>query len=136
MKNHSESIENRLAQVEQLLIDLKAYVHGQSTATLVAITEVGRAALAAANSNDSAANPGADRLMNVEEAANYLGLAVPTVYSLLQRRALPGSKRGKRWYFSLRELTEWAMAGRKKTIQEIEAEAEAYVLEVRKGGKR
>ncbi|MCX6243687.1 MAG: helix-turn-helix domain-containing protein [Bacteroidetes bacterium] len=79
--------------------------------------------------------PESDQLLTIQQAAEVLHLTVPTMYGLVQRASIPVCKRGKRLYFSKQELTSWIMAGRKKTISEIDAEAENY-LSSRKRGRR
>lgn len=71
--------------------------------------------------------PDTDKLLTIQEAAAIIHLAVPTVYGLVQRKEIPVAKRGKRLYFSKQELTSWILAGRKKTISEIQAEENEYV---------
>lgn len=80
-------------------------------------------------------HPKDDKLLSVAEAANLLDLSVPTIYGYVQRQEIPVNKRGKRLYFSKQELTEWVKAGRKKTVSEIEAEAESFLISKKKGGK-
>ncbi len=77
-------------------------------------------------SNDP--QPEADKLLTITETAEIIHLSVPTVYGLVQRSEIPVCKRGKRLYFSKLEVTNWIMAGRKKTTDEISAEAVAYFL--------
>lgn len=66
-----------------------------------------------------------EKPLSVDEAADLLRLRKPTVYGLVSQGAIPYSKKGKRLYFSKAELTEWVKSGRKKTNDEIQAEAEA-----------
>lgn len=68
-----------------------------------------------------------DQLLTIQQAAEFLNLCVPTIYGLVSKSALPVNKRGKRLYFSKQELSDWIKAGRKKTISEIEAEADTYL---------
>lgn len=68
-----------------------------------------------------------DKLLTIRDAAEILHLSVPTVYGLVQRSEVPVCKRGKRLYFSKQELLAWIKSGRKKTISEINAEAEKYI---------
>jgi excisionase family DNA binding protein len=63
----------------------------------------------------------------VQEAADFLHLTVPTIYSKVSKGELPYMKRGKRLYFSRTELMEYLKEGRKKSNAEIEQEAEAYL---------
>lgn len=80
--------------------------------------------------------PEADQLLTVKETANFLNLSVPTIYGYVHRQEIPVNKRGKRLYFSKKELTAWIKGGRKKTISEISEEAASYVQSKKKGGKR
>jgi excisionase family DNA binding protein len=86
-------------------------------------------------SNDP--QPEADQLLTIGQASEILHLTVPTIYGLVQRAEVPVCKRGKRLYFSKQELTSWIMSGRKKTVAEIESEANAYMTaNSRKTGNR
>ena len=71
-----------------------------------------------------------DQLLTVQEAAEFLSLAVPTIYTKTSRGELPvmKMKRGKRLYFSRVELTEYLKAGRKKTLAETAKEADQYLI--------
>lgn len=64
-----------------------------------------------------------DQLFTIDQAAEFLSITKPTVYSLVSRGDLPVMKRSKRLYFSKDELTNYLKQGRKKTNSEIEAEA-------------
>lgn len=77
---------------------------------------------------DAAAAPQSDKLLSVKEAAEFLNLSVPTIYSKVSRNELPVMKRSKRLYFSRVELTEYLRKGRRKTLSEIEDEAEEYLI--------
>jgi len=68
-----------------------------------------------------------DQLLTIKEAAVFLHLSVPTIYGYVSRSAIPVSKQGKRLYFSKQELTEWVKIGCKKTIAEINDEANTYL---------
>jgi excisionase family DNA binding protein len=68
-------------------------------------------------------SPGQEELLNITQAAKFLNLSVPTIYSKVCRKEIPVNKRGKRLYFYASELTEWVKSGRKKTADEIREEA-------------
>jgi excisionase family DNA binding protein len=69
-----------------------------------------------------------DDFLTIQEAAEFLKLSVPTLYSKVSKQELPGvMKRGKRLYFSKVELIEYLKQGRSKTRSEIAEEAEAYL---------
>ena len=74
-----------------------------------------------------------EQLLTIQEAAEFLSLAVPTMYSKVSKREIPCMKRGKRLYFSRTELLEYLKDGRKKSNAEIEQEAKAYLLNNKKG---
>lgn len=69
-----------------------------------------------------------DKLMTVKDAAEFLNLAVPTIYGLIHDSQIPFNKRTKRIYFLKSDLLEWIKAGRRKTRAEIEMEASNYIL--------
>lgn len=69
-----------------------------------------------------------DKLLNVEEAAKFLHLAVPTIRSKASRKELPFMKRGKLLYFSQKELTDYLKKGKVKSNDEVEAEADKYLF--------
>lgn len=64
-----------------------------------------------------------DELLTVEDTAKFLSLSVPTIYGLISKGDLPMMKRGKRCYFSKKELIEYLREGRRKTNSEIQREA-------------
>ena len=65
-------------------------------------------------------------LVGIKKASELLGLALPTLYALTSSRRIPHSRKGKKLYFSKTELTEWVKSGTRKTISEIETEAENF----------
>lgn len=76
-----------------------------------------------------------EQLLTVQEAAQFLNLTVPTIYSKVSKGDLPVMKRSKRLYFSSTELMEYLKEGRKKSNAEIEQEAEAYLSNNKKALK-
>ena len=73
-----------------------------------------------------------EQLLTIQEAARFLNLTVPTMYSKVSKGELPVLKRSKRLYFSRTELLEYLKEGRKKSNAEIEEEVNAYFK--KKGG--
>ena len=109
MNNPFEVIEARLSSIENLILDLK------HQPTKVEPTD----------------QP--EQLLTIQEAAEFLSLTVPTMYSKVSKREIPCMKRSKRLYFSRTELLEYLKDGRKKSSAEIEQEAKAYLLNNKKG---
>jgi excisionase family DNA binding protein len=64
-----------------------------------------------------------EQLFTIQEAAKFLNLTVPTIYSKVSKGELPFMKRGKRLHFSSTELMQYLREGRKKTNSEVQAEA-------------
>ena len=61
-----------------------------------------------------------EQLLTIQQAAEFLSLTVPTIYSKVSKGELPFMKRGKRLYFSKTELMEYIKAGRKQTKAELD----------------
>jgi excisionase family DNA binding protein len=74
-----------------------------------------------------------EQLLTIQQAAEFLSLSVPTLYTKVSKGELPVMKRSKRLYFSRTELMEYLKEGRKKSNAEIEAEADQYLTSKRKG---
>jgi len=74
-----------------------------------------------------------EKLLTIQEAAKFLSLTVPTMYSKVSKGELPVMKRGKRLYFSRTELLAYLKEGRKKSNAEIEQEAKKYLSNNKKG---
>jgi len=69
-----------------------------------------------------------DEIGGIELAIELTGLAKPTIYGLVSERKIPHSKRGKKLYFSRKELLEWLTTGKRKTQDEIADEAANFDL--------
>lgn len=76
-----------------------------------------------------------DDLLTVKACAELLSLSIPTIYGKLHRRELPAMKRGKRVYFRRSEILEYLEQGRKKTISEIQAEANCSIANNKRSRK-
>lgn len=71
-----------------------------------------------------------EQFLTIQQAAAFLCLSVPTIYSKVSKRELPYMKQGKRLYFSKSELSEYLKSGKKKTS--VEMEAENYLVTTKK----
>lgn len=65
--------------------------------------------------------------MDVHEAALFLKLKVPTIYSKVSKGEIPSMKRGNRLYFSRKDLTLYLQEGRTKSEAEIDELASKYI---------
>ncbi len=76
-----------------------------------------------------------DRFLSISEAAEFLNLAVPTLYSKVSKGEIPYIMQcSKRLYFSEQELLTYIKAVRRKTKGEIAVEADE-LLTKKKGGE-
>ena len=71
-------------------------------------------------------------LINIQEAAALLNLAVATVYEKTSEKLIPHYKHGKKIMFKKSELLAWVESRRVKTIHEIRKEASSQMLKARK----
>ena len=55
-------------------------------------------------------------LLNIREAARYLGISHHTLYKLLERHAVPAAKVGGSWRFAPERLDEWIAAKMNESI--------------------
>ena len=67
-----------------------------------------------------------NQLLTAPQAAVYLNIKLPTLYSKVSKRELPVMKRGKKLYFSKKELLEYLKTGRKKTMAELDLESKNF----------
>lgn len=102
MENPFELILDKLVRIEHLLTNLRAKEPEQN----------------------STPEPG---LFTIGQAAEYLCLAKSSVYKMTAERTIPHFKLSKRVYFKPKDLEEWVLKSKIKTVQEIEAEAEGYL---------
>jgi len=68
-----------------------------------------------------------EQLLTIEEAAEFLHLSKPTLYSKVSKGELPVMKRSKRLYFSRTELLDYLKAGRRQSNAETDTAANKYV---------
>ncbi len=59
-----------------------------------------------------------DYHFNVEEAARFLRIAVPTLYTYTSKRLIPFIKSGKKLMFSKQELVKWLDTFQKPALDE------------------
>lgn len=109
MTNPFDNIDQRLSNIENLLLDIK-------------------------HKPIETPQPESEQLLTIQQAAEFLKLSVQTIYGYVHRAEIPVSKGKKRLYFSKKELTDWIQAGRKSTVTEIATDAHNYVSIKKKKG--
>lgn len=63
-------------------------------------------------------------ILNIEEAAELLGVSVKTFNKVLHSEDLPARKIGREWKFSRRALIEWVGSGRSRDFYRESGEEE------------
>lgn len=48
-----------------------------------------------------------DKMLTIEQASDLLKLKIATIYTLHSRGEIPAHKRGKRLFFSTKDLNQW-----------------------------
>lgn len=76
---------------------------------------------------DNVSQPEPDQFLTVDQTAEFLKLAKPTIYGLISKGDLPVMKRSKRCYFSKADLISYLKEGRKLTGSEAAQKANEYV---------
>ena len=99
------------------------------------ISEKVTASILNAVRNEQTAKEQKEKLLTVKETAEFLSLSVATIYSKCSKGELEYFKRSKRLYFSSIQLMDYLKEGHNKSNSEIEKEAEAYLLNNKKGLK-
>jgi excisionase family DNA binding protein len=76
-------------------------------------------------------------ILNIDEAAELLGVSIKTFNKVLHNEDMPARKIGREWKFSRRALIEWVGNGRSQDFykdseaREDEAEVETGDVEIR-----
>jgi excisionase family DNA binding protein len=102
MTNPFETIDARLSNIENLLLDLKHFRNGNT--------------------------PESDQWLDLNGLCNYHPdkPAKPTVYAYVQNRTIPFYRKGKKLFFLKSEIDAWLKSSRRKTSVEISAEVDLY----------
>ena len=103
MSNQLAQIENRLSNIESLLLDLKQ------------------------KPIDGPPRPDPEEFLSVSEAASFLKFSVNTMYNLIHDKRIPFMKSAKKCYFLKADLIKYLKKGRVKSIEETAVEADNYI---------
>src|SRR5688572_29471277 len=81
-----------------------------------------------AKRNSEPSSPATSRQWNIadiagmELALEITGLKKPTIYALVSKSRIPHMKKGKKLFFSRKELIEWIKTGKRMTVDELRKE--------------
>lgn len=68
-----------------------------------------------------------DNFLTIDQAAQFLRLAKPTIYAYVSAGTIPSMKRGRRLYFSKRDLAQWLRKGKRMTAAEADVLADTHL---------
>tara|TARA_R110002111_G_scaffold67741_1_gene110163 strand:- start:110 stop:448 length:339 start_codon:yes stop_codon:yes gene_type:complete len=83
--------------------------------------------------NKAEPKPEIETPKNIKDVSKLTELSVPTLYGYVQRNEIPFYKIGNRLKFFPSEIIDWIRTGKQKTLKELEADADAYLLNKNKG---
>lgn len=66
-------------------------------------------------------------ILTIEETSDLLNLAKQTLYGMTSRNEIPFLKKSRKVYFLHSDLEKWILEGRRKTKDEIAADADAHI---------
>ncbi len=67
--------------------------------------------------------------LDVNQAAEFLGIAKATLYGKCCHQLIPHFKKGKKLYFDKIELLEWLKSGKRKTVADIDKEVKTQLMQ-------
>lgn len=67
-------------------------------------------------------------VLDIQEAALFTGFSLGHLYRLTSNKEIPHYKKDRKLYFKKSELEEWMLDNRILTNQEIDAQAQSYLL--------
>jgi predicted DNA-binding transcriptional regulator AlpA len=99
----------------------------------VAELQKGQSEILALLLNKAKPQPEVETPIQLDEVVPITGLTKPTLYGYVQRNEIPYHKKGNRLYFFKSEIIDWIKTGKQKTLKELEADADAYLSNNKKG---
>lgn len=77
-----------------------------------------------ANTPEPMPYPSEDKFLTVTEVSQMLNISKGAIYNMTSTRQIPFFKKGGRVYFDKKEIDEWIRQDRRKTIKQLQVEAE------------
>ena len=74
-----------------------------------------------------------DNPLTIDEVVKLTRYTKPTIYGYCQKNEIPHHKKNGRLFFFTSEIIDWIKEGKQKTITEIEADADAFLSNKKKG---
>ncbi len=77
--------------------------------------------------NKAEPQPETDNPLSISDIALLTGYTKPTLYGYCQKNLIPYHKKNSRLFFFKNEIIDWIKQGKRKSLSEIETEAENYL---------
>lgn len=77
-----------------------------------------------ASTPESMQYPAENKFLTVTEVSKMLNISTGAIYNMTSTRQIPFFKKGGRVYFDKKEIDEWIRQDRRKTIKQLQVEAE------------
>ncbi len=77
-----------------------------------------------ASTPESMQYPAENKFLTVTEVSQMLNISTGAIYNMTSTRQIPFFKKGGRVYFDKKEIDEWIRQDRRKTIKQLQVEAE------------
>ena len=74
------------------------------------------------------------KIMGFEQCRELLSCSRSYLYKKTSTNSIPHAKKGKRLFFERSKIIKWLLENQAKTIDEIEAETDDFLLSQKKGG--
>ena len=87
----------------------------------------GQSELKALLLNKAETQPETDNPLSIDGIALLTGYTKPTLYGYCQKNLIPYHKKNGRLFFFKNEIIDWIKQGKRKSLAEIEQEAENYL---------
>jgi excisionase family DNA binding protein len=110
MYNPFEPLDARLSVIEEALLDLRAAFRKQYGAQQTESNHVGRT-------------------LNIQQAAEFVGLTKQTVYRKTSANEIPHFKKSGRVFFDRQELDGWLKSNRVPTKTELQKQAGEHMAD-------
>jgi len=68
-----------------------------------------------------------EKVFSIDEVADYIGFQKASIYGLINRKSIPYIKCGRLVKFEKSQIDLWLQSKRRKTITEIQADADRYI---------
>lgn len=77
--------------------------------------------------NESTKRNQTETILDINQAAEFIGIAKATLYGKCSAQLIPHFKKGKKLYFDKNEILTWLKSGKRKTIHDFHNEVNCHL---------